>query len=651
MKKLFRFVVMTLMAAFTAISCDLPAAPDGAGRNGQGNPGQIIVPGSSPTAERGTITLRLGGGGGTSGARSILSDDFIATGLVYQLTFVGPSGTYTMSLNEPAQTFQLEVGAWTIDAIAYRKTDNVEVGTGAQIQVTIQADQALNRTFTMTVNSGYESTQTVFYIHSPAELNRLHPGDPRPLPTSAGKEFHLERDISVSDWIPLGPANNNQDDLSGESDPFDATFDGHGHTITITSFAQGAGLENAYHMGLFSYLMGNATIKNLKVVYGATVSTEADPILLITMSADQYMGGLAGTINGATIENVHVSVSGADAAIIVEKRGMANSVSVGGITGNLIAGTISESSFTGIIKGKGYFAVNAGGLVGATPDTLTAPFPAISESFALGTMEAAIDSPGTTQNAYAGGILGSGSVSINQAYAYAKVSAIGGKQAYAGGIAGRYRGTAITNAYAVGTVSAEAAGTSVGDPDNAIAGGIFGQGDTIGVTRATANHSVALQTSIKAVSTTASNTEVVSAIGNGNGIVPATSPGYFNFAAPDISFIPTNTRLDTSDGNYAVYMQNNGYIAYCRTGTVNDTYLYRADFQGVANQATYTTRKAMDTTYGSLTPDVGLNWDFTTVWQWRVTSGYHYPVFAWETADHTSAEAAAGGLTVDWGND
>ncbi|WP_148257814.1 GLUG motif-containing protein [Leadbettera azotonutricia] len=641
MKKMshaIKLTVILLAAALWASSCTLLSNPESGKSSGL-------------EAGKGAITITLGGASG----RSTLSDAFIASGLTYRLTFSGPSGTYTLPLNEPTQTFQLEAGDWTITAAAYTKTDNTLVGTGAPITVTILAGQTINKTFTMTVDPTYEAAQSVFYIHNAAELQRLSytaylTDASNALPTDSGITFYLERDITVSELIPLGPPLVlAMDDLSIAANPFDATFDGQGHTITITSFREGLGDMTA-HLGLFGYLL-NGTVKNLNVVYAIPASTESNPLVFdITYN----IGGLAGTINGATIENVHVSVSGANAAFNVVRTRETGGINVGGIAGKLVKGSITNSSFTGIIKGKaaGHTGssnadVNVGGIVGTSTATVTGDA-AIRSSFALGTVAAETAAQTTTENAYAGGILGSGKVKIEDVYAYAKVSVLGGKQAYAGGIAG-YPGDVITNAYALGTVAAKATGNMTTGDDSAHAGGIFGKG--VGIGFGIADHSVALQTSIKAENTDADNPSYVAAIGTGN------RPGNFNFATPDIGFIPANTNPGTGNvSSYTTYMQSNGYTAYSDNPQYdNNTNLARADFQRAVNQLTYFDRKPVDSVAGLVSLNGGLSWDFTTpngIWKWLEASGYHYPVLSWETVPRTDTEAAAGGFGVgfDWNN-
>lgn len=96
----------------------------------------------------------------------------------------------------------------------------------------------------------------------------------------------LKQDITLVNWVPLGT----------ESSPFSGTFDGAGHTITLSqsSLPSGTGL-----IGIFGYVTG--TIQNLKVDLAVDIHESVQPALHVgenTVSGHLYAGSIAAHLKG-----------------------------------------------------------------------------------------------------------------------------------------------------------------------------------------------------------------------------------------------------------------------------------------------------------------------------------------------------------------
>ena len=119
------------------------------------------------------------------------------------------------------------------------------------------------------------------------------------------------------------------------------TFDDGNHCITINASITSTTSGN-YCAGFFSRVRTNGVVKNLSVNYvSGTAVNSAIPVF----------GGIAGCLNGGTIDNCRVS--GTMKYFTLGKRS-------GGIVGELAYGTIKNSQSDISIYTKG----NAGGLVG-----------------------------------------------------------------------------------------------------------------------------------------------------------------------------------------------------------------------------------------------------------------------------------------------
>ncbi len=164
-------------------------------------------------------------------------------------------------------------------------------------------------------------------------------------------------DLAGHEWTPIGTAvyDIDADDYS-EYHPFYGTFDGKDYTISNLKIEG----ESDY-LGLFGYIWGSATIKNVNLVEssitgllgiggiagwneegkgGSIENCHVDAS--VTISGDNYVGGIAGTISYMTIKDCE------SAATVQGNEGVGGIVGVvyGG-TGTVDHGVITDCIYTG----------------------------------------------------------------------------------------------------------------------------------------------------------------------------------------------------------------------------------------------------------------------------------------------------------------
>jgi filamentous hemagglutinin family protein len=210
---------------------------------------------------------------------------------------------------------------------------------------------------------------------------------------------------------------------------FTGKLDGLGHTISGLTIDR----TSTDYVGLFSTVSTGAVIRNLHLT-GASIKGKT------------YVGGIAASLSGATIENVSSSgviqgtsevggIVGSTASATLENVSSSASVSIpgsnfgaGGLVGRSNALTIKRSFSTGSVTGGGY----AGGLVGYTVSGAIN----LEDSYSTGTV--------TASAAGAGGLVGAvtgGSVTITRSYA---VGAHAGAGANKGGLVGQRSGGGVS---------------------------------------------------------------------------------------------------------------------------------------------------------------------------------------------------------------
>jgi hypothetical protein len=170
--------------------------------------------------------------------------------------------------------------------------------------------------------------------------------------------YELTGDITLpAGWTPIG---------SGTA-PFTGTFDGKGHSITITSFpsagvdiSAGFGLSNVIARGLFAYTE-NAAVKNLDII----VNLSSSFVINSTPIQFQLFGIVAAAAANTAFTNISIS-GGLDVdALSTDELTLGGIVGMlmtgSSITGCSMSGNVEISSGVGIPSGN---ENNIGGLVG-----------------------------------------------------------------------------------------------------------------------------------------------------------------------------------------------------------------------------------------------------------------------------------------------
>lgn len=224
---------------------------------------------------------------------------------------------------------------------------------------------------------------------------------------------HIEMGGSKNQWTPIGYASFRS---------FQGHFDGGGWEIRNLYMNQYA--EDDFYCGLFGYVSNseNVTLSNIKLV-----NIEIDVETREKSTAAIYAGGIAGMANSVTLTRCEVS-----GTIKTLAKG---STYAGGIIGDLISGSISQSSAAADItsSSSNNSEINAGGMVGRFVKTT------IEDSYSTGHID--ISKPSST--ICVGGLFGDGQGVINRVWASGNVTNSGaGSFFHMGGIGGNFHGTA-----------------------------------------------------------------------------------------------------------------------------------------------------------------------------------------------------------------
>ena len=226
-------------------------------------------------------------------------------------------------------------------------------------------------------------------------------------------------------------------DIGFQGTAFMGTFDGNDHKITHFTIN---GTANS-HIGLFGQIYTGGSVKNLGLDN-------------FSISGDDYVGSMAGSNNGGSINNCCstgvvsgysyvgglVGVNVSDISNCYSTGSVSGYSCVGGLAGMNTSGTISNCYSTGAVSASSY-SYYIGGLVGYN------------------------DGDGSISNCYSTGAI-SGSSSV-------------------GGLVGENRGGTITNCYVTGTVTGNRyigglAGYSVDDYNDAVITGCYATGTVTG---------------------------------------------------------------------------------------------------------------------------------------------------------------------------
>lgn len=214
-------------------------------------------------------------------------------------------------------------------------------------------------------------------------------------------------------WLPIG---------STYSERFTGELDGNGHTIsglTVTPIASGSG--NSIYAGLFGYSSG--TIRRLNLI-DTTIS-----VLSAGGQSFVYIGGIigtgTGTLQSCSVENLQATL-----------RDPGATGKVGGITGRMFSGSITDCSVSGSINATcSYLWI--GGITGQNTATITGVY-----------SHAALTANGSG-DVYAGGITGTNEKTIRTSLADGAMHITSSSDGNTGGIAGWNQAT-ITASLAVG---------------------------------------------------------------------------------------------------------------------------------------------------------------------------------------------------------
>jgi hypothetical protein len=297
------------------------------------------------------------------------------------------------------------------------------------------------------------------------------------------KTFILENDITLTQpWTAIAP--------------FNAVFDGGGHTITITSFGDPVLDGTGVLQGFFAYV-NNAEIKDLTIRYDLSVPvnmTTGNPMLAPTV------GGIAGRAMSTVFRNIQVQMVN----VFSVTGTVTNSISAGGIVGNGIDTTITNCHVSGAIAGNSTGSLDIGGIQGYLTNSST-----ITGSSFTGTINGL--ATGASGFCIAGGIAGDllNGGEISGCYTEGRIEGTG-DIVHIGGIVGflNLGSIMIKKCYVAGVVKGTGTGTG-----SAHSGGIVGYSGGITIENCYARAYVETQISTGASSVGAGG--IVGALGSG----------------------------------------------------------------------------------------------------------------------------------------
>jgi hypothetical protein len=422
-----QFLFIILAALMALAGCELPGEPPGGGAGLV-----VLLPGAG------------GGAGRAIGDPGNIGHDSVQRLLTYEITLSGPGGrTVTRSAGYGETLhFDLAGGTWTITTNAFfrdrKQANDPASGDPAAQPKTVNLAPGVTQSVPVTLELA-PWLKNAALIPDAATFKKI--GDP---PASGGwygeeKTFLLLADLVLDNWE--GPK------IQGASSSNRAIFEGNGHTVTINSFAAGAG-----NYGLFTDAY-RADISGLNIVLdiGDGDNTE------INAGA----GGVTPIGSDVNIKGVHVSGT----LHVTTNSGYTGNSFAGGIAGGLSSGDVISCSskldlklsYTGAGNGS------AGGLVGELGDTT--PMAIIYDSFFNGTVDGPIS----------GGIIGKtgGSSAVTGIKNCYSVGIVKGTKSI-GGIAGIFdgpSGSTITGCYSSATVMGEGSGGYAGGIVGSIASG------------------------------------------------------------------------------------------------------------------------------------------------------------------------------------
>ena len=172
---------------------------------------------------------------------------------------------------------------------------------------------------------------TQLYAHWTPSLSGTYVYDEATLKSiGTSGTYHIVRDITLtSDWTPIFS--------------FSGVIDGHGHTIkNVVYKTRIDGTNNVINYGFVRVLTG--TIKNVTFD-----STQFEIVKAKDNEHNDNVGGVAGTLNGGTIDNVHMISPYVYCEHMRNVAASGNYVNAraGGLVGQMTSGTINNCSVSG----------------------------------------------------------------------------------------------------------------------------------------------------------------------------------------------------------------------------------------------------------------------------------------------------------------
>ena len=249
---------------------------------------------------------------------------------------------------------------------------------------------------------------------------------------SGDEGFRLDRGDSQADYFPVDEDGaGGWEPIGDEANPFAATFDGNGRTISNLAISR----SETFYVGLFGRTGAAAVIRNIGLVDNLADYSGSS-------NNDVYIGGLVGLQYGGSITASYATGPAAG--------GDGDSDFVGGLVGRLSGGSITASYATGPAAGGAGNRDFVGGLVGFLDGG------SITASYATGPAAG-----GDGKSDIIGGLVGyQTGGSITASYATGPATGGDGGGDFVGGLVGSHSGGLITASYGFGRATGEIKGSA-----------------------------------------------------------------------------------------------------------------------------------------------------------------------------------------------
>jgi|GEM_PF-6864096 len=256
----------------------------------------------------------------------------------------------------------------------------------------------------------------------------------------AGVNDYLDSDFLLDTDLDCSEMGNDVMIGSFLSDPFNGTFDGDTHTITVD-------IDDLAELGVGLFRM----------VYGGSIQ---DLTVDGTVTGEDVTGSVAGIAVDSVFENVHASST---VSSLVADSPEYPFTGTGGIVGGLFGGLIDNATFTGFVGSP----IAAGGIAGfVLNDLSTGPGAIISRSSSNVYMYAGNGAGGIAGYLASGSQIRNSFASSSVAF-YPDFATVYGSGAL-GGLVGFMDSSVVSRSYSTGSVSAG------GDTEAAPSGGLIG---------------------------------------------------------------------------------------------------------------------------------------------------------------------------------